>query len=194
MRVPKERQPRRKCINVETGRLGRLDVGNSIGKSERNLLDCRRTSFTNVIAGNGNRVPARKVLRAVGEGVDNESHGLAGWVDVGSASDVFLQDVVLNRSANLWTWHTLLFRNELVHEEKRRGSRVDRHRGRHRVEREAAEKNSHVLQRVDGDTNLADFTFGARMVRVVAHLRREVEGATEARLSRTEQELEALIG
>ena len=58
--------------------------------------------------------------------------------------------------------------------------RVDRHRRRDAVERDAVEQRRHVLDRVDRDADAADLAGGQRMVGVVAHLRRQIEGDAQA--------------
>jgi hypothetical protein len=57
--------------------------------------------------------------------------------------------------------------------------RIDRHRRRYPVERNAGEELRHVLDGVDGHPDPANFASRQRMVRVVAHLRRQVEGHAE---------------
>ena len=56
------------------------------------------------------------------------------------------------------------------------------------------EQQLHVLERVDRHPDLADLALGARVVRVVAHLGGQVEGAAQAGLAGGEQEVEALVG
>jgi len=51
----------------------------------------------------------------------------------------------------------------------------------------------HVGHRVDGHADLADLTFGARMIGVVTHLGGQIESARETGLTGGEQELEALV-
>ena len=70
----------------------------------------------------------------------------------------------------------LLLGDELVQQQQQRGGSVDRHRGRHLVERDAVEQHPHVLDRVDRHADLADLAVGDRGVGVVAHLGRQVEG------------------
>ena len=60
------------------------------------------------------------------------------------------------------------------------GRGVDGHRRRHPVERDALEQRRHVLDRVDGDADSADLAGRQRVVRVVADLRRQVEGDAES--------------
>ena len=72
--------------------------------------------------------------------------------------------------------------------------RVDGHRRRHLVERDAVEQRRHVLERVDGHADLADLAGGQRVVGVVAHLRRQVEGDAQARLALRQQVAVAAVG
>ena len=67
-----------------------------------------------------------------------------------------------------------------VEREQDDGRRVDGHRRRDAIERDAVEQRRHVLDRVDRDADPADFARGERMVRVVAHLRRQIEGDAQA--------------
>ena len=67
-----------------------------------------------------------------------------------------------------------------VEREQDGGGRVDRHRRRHAIERDAVEQRGHVFDRVDRDTDAADFTGGERMIRVVSHLRRQIERDAQA--------------
>ena len=130
---------------------------------------------------------------AVGEGVDDQAHGGPRRVDVGPPGDVLLQDVVLDGAADLLPRHALLLGHQLVEQQQDGAGRVDRHGGRDLVHREVGHEEAHVGQRVDGHADLAHLALGAGVVRVVAHLGREVEGAREAGLAGVEKELEALV-
>ena len=77
----------------------------------------------------------------------------------------------------------LLLGDQLVEQQQDRRRRVDRHRRRDLVERDAGEQHAHVVDRVDGHADLADLALGPRVVGVVAHLRRQVEGARQAGLA-----------
>ena len=87
----------------------------------------------------------------------------------------------------------LLGGDHVVGEHDRRG-RVDRHRHRHIAERDAGEQRLHVVERVDGHALAADLAQRPRMVGVVAHQRRHVEGRRQAGLPLVEQVAEALVG
>ena len=90
--------------------------------------------------------------------------------------------------------HALLLGDELVEQQQHRGRRVDRHRGRDLVERDAVEGHPHVLERVDRHAGAADLAQAARVVGVQAELGRQVEGHAEARGPVLEQVLVALVG
>src|SRR4026209_1296844 len=69
----------------------------------------------------------------------------------------------------------LLVKRDIEREQPRR-RRVDGHRGVHLGERNALEQALHVAKMGDRYADLADFTAGKRMVRIVAGLGRQVEG------------------
>ena len=76
----------------------------------------------------------------------------------------------------------LLLGGDDVTREHRQHRAVHRHRHRHLVERDAVEEDLHVLDGVDRDAGLADVADDARMVAVVAAVRREVERDRQAHL------------
>ena len=78
----------------------------------------------------------------------------------------------------------LLLGDQLVEEHEQRRRRVDRHRGRHGVERDVAQQRAHVGDRVDGDARAADLAAGERVVGVEPELRGQVEGDREPGLAR----------
>src|SRR6266851_5332380 len=73
-----------------------LDVGDAVCEGEGDFLDGGGAGFADVITGDGDGVPLGKMVAAPGENVGDDAHGGAHGIDVGAASDVFLQDVVLN--------------------------------------------------------------------------------------------------
>ena len=115
VRVEEESYARRELIYVEPTIDRRLHIGDCVGERERNLLGRSRARFTNVIAGNRNRVPSRDFAGAVGEDVSHDSQARARRVDVSSARDVLLQNVVLNRARDLVGRNPLLLRRSDVH-------------------------------------------------------------------------------
>ena len=135
----------------------------------------------------------RQPLRAIREEVGRDPHRGPRREDVVPARDVLLEDVVLDRAAKRGAGNALLLRCELVEQEQERSGRVDRHRGRDAVERDSVEEDAHVLDRVDRDARAADLPERDRVVRVVAELRRQVEGDREACLAEVEQVAEPLV-
>ena len=83
--------------------------------------------------------------------------------------------------------HALLLGDQLVEQQQHGGRGVDRHRRRDLVERDAVEQHPHVVDRVDRDADLADLAVGERVVGVVAHLGRQVEGHRQPGLPGREQ-------
>ena len=69
-----------------------------------------------------------------------------------------------------------------VERQQDRGGGVDGHRGGDTFERDAVEERAHVVEAADRDADLADLALRHRVVGVVAHLRRQVEGDREAGL------------
>ena len=88
----------------------------------------------------------------------------------------------------------LLLADELVEQQQHRRGRVDRHRRRDLVERDAVEGRPHVVERVDRHAGAADLAQAARVVGVQAELRRQVEGHREPGRAVGEQVLVALVG
>ena len=146
-RTPRSARPR-----VERG----LAVGDRVGQREGDLLHRGRAGLAHVVARDRDRVPARQVLVAVGEDVAGDAQRRPGRVDVGAARDVLLEQVVLHRPREPRSVDALLAGHRDVQGEQDRGGRVDRHRGRDPVERDAVEQLLHVLERRDRDADLAD--------------------------------------
>ena len=90
----------------------------AVGEGEGDLLDRGRPGLANVVARDRDCVPVRQLLRAVGEHVRHEAHRGPRRVDVGAPRDVLLQDVVLNRAAQLVARDALLLGDELVEQSR----------------------------------------------------------------------------
>ncbi len=130
---------------------------------------------------------------AVGEQVRREPHRGHGRIDEVPAGDVLLEDVVLGRAAQRLGGHVLLLADELVEQQQRGRRRIDRHRGRDLVERDAVEHPPHVVDRVDRDAGAADLAHAERVVRVAAELGRQVERHRETGRAVLDQVVEALV-
>src|SRR3989441_46702 len=107
--------------------------------------------------------------------------------------DVLLEDVVLDGPTELVLRDPLLLRDRDVRAEREDRAGVDGHAGGDPVERDSAEEHLEVLQRGDGDALPPHFAARHRVVGVVAHQGRHVEGGAQAGHAVLEQVLEALI-
>ena len=193
VRVEEEREPLAERVHVEPGVDAGLDVGDAVRKRERHLLHGRRARLADVIPADRDRVPLRHLALAERDDVGDDPERGARRIDVGAARDVLLQDVVLDRAGQLTCVNALSASDGHVQRQQDDRRRVDGHRRRHAVERDAVEQRGHVLDRVDGDADPADLAGGQRMVRVVADLRRQVEGHAEAHDALGEQVAVAAI-
>jgi hypothetical protein len=166
---------------------GSLDVGEAVREREGELLHRSRTGLADVVPGDRDRVEARQVLLGVGHRVDRQAHRWARRVDVVPARRVLLEDVVLDRAAQLLRRDALALARQLVQEQQHGGGRVDRHRRRRLAHRDALEEALHVLDRVDRDTGAPDLAETLRIVGVETELRRQVERRRQAGLTALEQ-------
>ena len=168
-------------------------VRDAVRDRERELLHRGRAGLADVVAGDRDRVPRRDPLGAVREQVRRQPHRRPRREDVVPARDVLLEDVVLHRAAQRGAGDALPLGDELVEQQQQRRRRVDRHRRRDLAERDPGEQDLHVGDRVDRDARPADLAERARVVRVVAELRRQVEGDREPGLAALEQVAVALV-
>ena len=194
VRVEEERQPLPERIDVEPGLARRLDIGDRVGERERDFLHRRRSRFADVIPADRDRVPLRHFALAEREDVrDDPQRGLR-RIDVGAARDVFLQDVVLNRARQLLRRHALALADRDVQRQQDDRRRVDRHRRRHLVERDAVEQRRHVVDRIDRHADAPDFARRQVVIAVVADLRRQIERDAQAADALRQQVAIALVG
>ena len=193
VRIEEEGQARREGIDVEPAVNGSLHVGEAVGERKRQLLDRRRTGLADVIPGDRDRVETRQTRLGIANRVDRQTHRRARRIDVIAARRVLLEDVVLDRAAQLLGRNTLALARQFVEQQQDRGGRIDRHRRRNVAERNALEEALHILDRVDRDTRATNLAEAARIVRIETQLRWQVEGRRKTRLTTLEQELEALV-
>ncbi len=95
---------------------------------------------------------------------------------------VLLEDVVLNRSPELFSRNALTLRRGDVERPQNDRRAVYRHRGRDLVEGNAFEQHFHVGQAGDGYAALSYLALRPRMIGVVAHQCWKVESYREAGL------------
>ena len=138
-------------------------------------------------------MPARHLRGAERDRVAHEPQRRARREDELLLRLVLLQDVVLQRAAELRPFDAgrLGVRDE--HREDHRGRTVDRHRRRDRAEVDAAVEVFDVGERVDGDAALPHLAERELVVGVAAHQRRQVERGRQAVAARGEQLVEAPV-
>ena len=100
-RDEEEGQARSEIVDVLAGLHGRSHVLDPVGQREGDLLHGSSSRLGHVITGDGDRVPFRNLGSAVREDVGNQSQALRRRVDISTASDVLLQNIVLDRSADV---------------------------------------------------------------------------------------------
>src|SRR5215203_206303 len=168
--VKEKGEARGEVVHLEPGVERGPDVGDSVGEGEGELLHRSRAGLAYVVAGDRDRVPPRQLIGAVGEGVGRYPHGGLRRVDVGTAREVLLEDVVLRGPRDVLRFGALLLGDERVEEKQDRSRSVDRHRGRDLAQGNAVEKFAHVEEGVYGDADLADLAKAKLVVGVAAHL------------------------
>ena len=184
--APEEAQARGERIDVDAGLHAGAQIFEAVGQRVGQLQVGRGARLLHVVAGNRDAVELGHALRAVGEDVGDDAHRGPGRVDVGVAHHELLEDVVLDRALQFRELRALLQRGGDVERHDRDDRAVHRHRHRDLAQRDAVEQLLHVQDRVDRHASLADVAHDARVVGVVAAVRREVEGDREAHLARGE--------
>ena len=117
------------------------------------------------------------------EDVRDDLHRGRRRVDVRVPHHELFEDVVLDGPGELLERHALLLGSDDVEREDRQHRAVHRHRHAHLVERDPVEEDVHVEDRVDGHAGHAHVADDARVIAVVAPVRRQVEGDRQAHLS-----------
>ena len=194
MRIEKEREARRKSIDIETTRDRCFDVREAVSEGERELLRGGRTGFTNVIARDRDRVPLRHLGRAELDHVDDDAHVRSRRKDPLFLRDVLFENIRLNRSAEQLARDALLLGGGDVLRNRDCGRPIDRHRRGDVSHIDAVKERFHVAQRVDRDAALPDFAARLRRIGVIAHQRRHIERDRKPVLPLLEQKMIALVG
>ncbi len=177
--APEEGQARREAVDVEPGVPPGPQVLDAVGEGVRELQVGRRPGLLDVVAGDGDRVELRHLLRGVGEDVGDDLHRGLGRIDVGVPDHELLEDVVLDGPGELLGLDALL--GGRGHVERHHGEHgpVHGHGHRHPVQRDAVEELTHVEDRVDRHARHADVPGDAGVVGVVPAVGRQVEGDRE---------------
>jgi len=183
---PEERQARCKRVHAHAGVYTGTQVLQTVGQRVSQLDIGRGARFLHVVTRNRDRVEFGHVLRRVFENVGDDLHREFGRVDVGVAHHELLEDVVLDRAAELVERAALLEAGHNVEGQYRQYGAVHGHRHGHFVQRNAVEQHFHILYRADRYAGFADVAHYARMVGIVAAVRSEVERHRQAFLARGE--------
>ena len=186
-RVDEERNPPDDLGETRFVNLARLadpiEHGDRCGERVGKLLDRRRPGFLQMVGAHVHRVPLRRLAGAEQDHVLGQPERGVGREDVGSAGQIFLDDVVLGRALKLRARRALLVGDRDIegHQPGRGG--VDGHRRVHRRERNVLEQGPHVADVGDRDADLADLAARQDVIAVEAGLGRQVEGDRQPRLS-----------
>ena len=108
MRREEEGEARREVLQRNSGGEHTLDVGQSVGQREGNLLWSRGTGLPDVITRNRNRIPARHLPDTESHQVRSQPEAGLHRIDVRTSGHVLLEHVVLDRSGQGVPPHSLL--------------------------------------------------------------------------------------
>ena len=181
-----ERQARRERVHRQSLRHRGADIFHAIRQRVGQLLHRRRTGFVHVIAADRDRIELRHLFRRVFDDVGDDAHRRRGRIDVGVAHHELFENVVLNGAGEFLRRNALLFARDDEIRQDGNDRAVHRHRHAHLVERDSVEQDFHVLNAVDRHAGFADIARHARMIAVVAAMRRQIEGHRKAHLPRRE--------
>ncbi len=187
MGVEEERKLAGELVDVQACSQRRFDIGNAVRQCKRHFLHGGRARFPDVIARDRDRIPVRYILGAEREDVCDQAHRWRGREDIRAAGDIFLEDIVLDRAAQLLHVDALASGHGDVHGKQDACRRVDGHRRGDLIQRDLVEELLHVADGRDGHAHLADLSHGDRVVGVVADLGRQVKGNAQAGLPVLEQ-------
>src|SRR6185437_719855 len=126
----------------------------AVGQGEGDFLRGGASGLAHVISGDGDGVPLGRVLVCPGEHIGDDAHGVADGIDVGSAGDVLLEDVVLHGAGEFFGVGSSAPGHRDIEREQDAGRGVDGHGGGNFFEPDAFEKPLHVFNGGDGDADL----------------------------------------
>ncbi len=185
-RVHEERNARHRLTELGLGdlaaRLHRVEHGDGDRERIGKLLHRRRACLLQMIGADIGRVPFRNLAEGEDHDVLDEPHRRLRRKHIGAARQIFLDDVVLNRSGQQLAVDALFVGEGDVQRKEPRRRRVDRHRRVHLAERDTREQRAHIAEVAHRHANLADLAARKRVIGVISRLRRQVEGDGKARL------------
>ncbi|GBD29431.1 hypothetical protein HRbin32_00520 [bacterium HR32] len=194
VRVEEETQGRREPIHGEAAGQDRLHVLHRVPEGERHLLHRGRPRLPDVVAGDGDGVPPRQVVRAELDDVRHQPQGGFRREDVGAPRHVLLQDVVLDGPVQAVPRHPLALGHAEQQSQQDGRRSVDGHGHRHAVQGDAVQQDLHVRQGAHRHPDLSDLRFRCGVVGVVAHLGGQVKGHAQPGLPLFQQEPVAPVG
>eukprot|EP00828_Plagiopyla_frontata_P029128 TRINITY_DN37681_c0_g1_i1.p2 TRINITY_DN37681_c0_g1~~TRINITY_DN37681_c0_g1_i1.p2 ORF type:complete len:254 (+),score=34.53 TRINITY_DN37681_c0_g1_i1:23-784(+) len=147
-----------------------------------------------MITADADGVPERNLLGAIGKDIRNNAHRGFGWIDIGAAGGILLQDIVLDGPPEFFGVRPLFFRHHDIHGQQHRRRRIDGHGGADLFKGNFLEQGFHVRQGVDGHAHLSHFPDGHFMVRIITDLSGEIKGYGKSRLPLVQQKAVSFIG
>ena len=128
-----------------------------------------------MIAGDGDGVELRHLLRSIFENIGDDTHGEFRRVDIGVTHHEFFQDIVLDRTGHFFQLGALFQTGIDIECQYRKNTTIHGHRNRHLVQRNTGKQNFHVFQRTDRHTGFTDVTYHTFIVGIITTVCRKVE-------------------
>src|SRR5205085_373655 len=100
----------------------------------------------------------------------NQAQRWARRIDVCAARYVLLQNVILNRAIDFLERDAVTPCDGQIKTEQSRSGRVDSHRSRDGIQRDAVEESLHVFDGVNRYADFADFACGERIIGIKSNL------------------------
>lgn len=99
---PEERNPGCKIVNAHTGLNACTQVFQAIGQGIGHFNFTRGSGFLHMVSGNRDGIELRHVTGRVGKNITYDTHGKLRRIDVRITDHEFFQDIVLDRSRQLF--------------------------------------------------------------------------------------------
>mmetsp|Transcript_7682 Transcript_7682/g.12905 ORF Transcript_7682/g.12905 Transcript_7682/m.12905 type:complete len:637 (+) Transcript_7682:3-1913(+) len=163
-------------IDADSGLETSADVFETVSDGEGELERGVGSSLLHVVTTDRDAVVLWHLLGGERHDVLDDPHRFLGRVDEGVADHELLEDIVLDRSLELFVGAALFLRSDDVHGEHREHCTIHGHRDGDILERDTIKEDLHVLDAVDGDTSHTDVSLDTGVVRVVTTVRGEIKG------------------
>ncbi len=178
-----ETDPRSESVDVEPHPHAGPHVLQAVRQGVGKFQVSGRPGFLHVVAAHRDRVELGHALAGVAEDVSDDAQGRPGRVDVGVAHHELFEDVVLDGARQLLGGDALLLRSDDVERQDGEHRPVHGHGDAHLVQRDLVEEHPHVEDRIDRHARHTHISDHARVIRVVAAVRRQIEGDGQALLA-----------